>query len=226
VKCKSALSEAALLAHPLMDAPLRLATDASDTAIGGVLEQQLEDNWQPLGFFSKKLNNAQRGYSTYDRELLAIYEGIKHFRHSLEGRTFVVQTDHKPFVYAFQLRQLRHLDFIGQFTKAIKHISGENNVVTDTFSRIDEVYTPSIIEPEELAEQQESDPQLNEMLSTNTTGLKLKRLTPSHTETAVWCDNFNGTHPPLRTSHSTEKGIRHLPQPIAPKWQSHDKVSD
>jgi hypothetical protein len=108
-------------------------------------------------------------------------------------------------------RQLRHLDFIGQFTTAIKHISGENNVVADTFSRIDEVYTPSIIEPEELAEQQESDPQLKDLLSTNTTGLKLNRLTPSH----------NGTHPPLRTSHSTEKGIRHLPQPVAPKWHSH-----
>jgi hypothetical protein len=59
-KCKSALSEAALLAHPLMDAPLRLTTDPSDTATGGVLEQQLEDNWQPLGFFSKKLNNTER----------------------------------------------------------------------------------------------------------------------------------------------------------------------
>jgi hypothetical protein len=191
-KCKSALSEAALLAHPLMDAPLRLTTDASDSAIGGVLEQQLEDNWQPLGFFSKKLNNAQRGYSTYDR---AIYEGIKHFRHALEGKAFVVQTDHKPLIYAFHQRsdkasprQLRHLDFIGQFTTAIEYISGENNVVADTLSRINEIYTPSVIEPEELAGQQESDPQLKELLSANTTGLKLKRLTPSHTETAVWCD--------------------------------------
>jgi transposase InsO family protein len=196
-KCKSALSEAALLAHPLMDAPLRLTTDASDSAIGGVLEQQLEDNWQPLGFFSKKLNNAQRGYSTYDRELLAIYEGIKHFRHALEGRAFVVQTDHKPLIYAFHQRsdkasprQLRHLDFIGQFTTAIEYISGENNVVADTLSRINEIYTQSVIEPEELAGQQESDPQLKELLSANTTGLKLKRLTPSHTETAVWCDTY------------------------------------
>jgi hypothetical protein len=98
-------------------------------------------------------------------------------------------------IYAFHQRsdkasprQLRHLDFIGPFTTAIEYISGENNVVADTLSRIDEVYTPSIIEPDELAEQQESDPQLKELLSTNTTGLKLKRLTPSHTETAVWCD--------------------------------------
>jgi hypothetical protein len=107
----------------------------------------------------------------------------------------VVQTDHKPLIYAFHQRsdkasprQLRHLDFIGPFTTAIEYISGENNVVADTLSRIDEVYTPSIIEPDELVEQQESDPQLKELLSTNTTGLKLKRITPSHTETAVWCD--------------------------------------
>jgi hypothetical protein len=55
-------------------------------------------------------------------------------------------------------------------------------------SGIDEVYTPAIIESEELAEKQESDPQLKELLAANTTGLKLKRLTPSHTETAVLCD--------------------------------------
>ncbi|KAJ3617652.1 hypothetical protein MTP99_006752 [Tenebrio molitor] len=87
-------------------------------------------------------------------------------------------------------RQLRHLDFIGQFTTEIEHISGEDNGVADTLSRIDEVCTPTIIEPEELAEKQERrDPQLRDVLAANTTGLKLKKLTtPSHAETAVWCD--------------------------------------
>jgi hypothetical protein len=144
-------------------------------------------------FFPKKLNNAQRSYSTYDRELLAIYEAIKHFRHSLEGRIFVVQTDHKPLVYAFRQRaekasprQLRHLDFIGQFTTEIEHISGEDNVVADTLSRIEKVCTPTVIKPEELAEKQERrDPQLRGVRAANTTGLKLKKLTPSHAETAV-----------------------------------------
>lgn len=39
---KEALANATLLVHPLPDAPTRLLTDASDTAVGDVLQQQLE----------------------------------------------------------------------------------------------------------------------------------------------------------------------------------------
>jgi hypothetical protein len=52
-----------------------------------VLQQHVKSAWQPLAFF-KNLNPAQQKYSTYDRELLAIYEAVKHFRH-------------KPITYAF-----------------------------------------------------------------------------------------------------------------------------
>jgi hypothetical protein len=112
-----------MFGHPAENPTLRLTTDASELSIGAVLEQKAEDVWQPLGFFSKKLSSAQRNYSTYDRELLAVYEAIKFFRFMVEGRHFHIRSDHKPFVYAFRQksekaspRQLRHLDFISQFT--------------------------------------------------------------------------------------------------------------
>jgi hypothetical protein len=63
--------------------------------MGAVLQQHVENAWQPLAF-SKKLNPAQQKYSAYDRELLAIYEAVKHFRHMLEARHFTIFTDHKP----------------------------------------------------------------------------------------------------------------------------------
>jgi hypothetical protein len=50
-----------------------------------VLQQRVDNAWQPLAFISKKLNPAQQKYNAYDRELLAIYEAVKHFRHMLEG---------------------------------------------------------------------------------------------------------------------------------------------
>ena len=50
----------------------------------------------PSLFFSRKMTPAETRYSTFDRELLAVYLSIKHFRHFLEGRTFHVLTDHKP----------------------------------------------------------------------------------------------------------------------------------
>ena len=194
-RCKGELARATLLVHPADYAPLRLTTDASDVAIGAVLEQEVEQTWQPLGFFSKKLNPAQRNYSTYDRELLAVYEAIKFFRHMVEGRNFSIRTDHKPLVYAFHQksskaspRQLRHLDFIGQFSTEITHVTGDQNLVADSLSRIDEITTPTIIEPRDLENEQETDPEFLELRKTPTTGLQLRKLTPTDSEVPIWCD--------------------------------------
>jgi hypothetical protein len=75
---KEALVAAVPLAHPLPRAVLALATDASDTHVGAVLQQQVGQHWQPLGFFSKKLSKSEVNYSTFDRELLGAVSGIKH----------------------------------------------------------------------------------------------------------------------------------------------------
>ncbi|UYV71445.1 hypothetical protein LAZ67_8003244 [Cordylochernes scorpioides] len=100
-KCKQSLIDATLLSFPHPELPLSLSADASDSAIGGVIQQKENEMWSPVAFFSKKLNNTQKNYSTYDRELLSIYLSIKHFKYLLEGREFVIFTDHKPLIYAF-----------------------------------------------------------------------------------------------------------------------------
>ena len=96
---KTALADATLLAHPKHDAPLSIATDASDVATRAVLQQWVDSSWQPLAFFSKKLQPAERKYSTFDRELLGIYLAIRHFRHFIDGRQFHILTDHKPLTF-------------------------------------------------------------------------------------------------------------------------------
>jgi hypothetical protein len=68
---KATLVAALPLAHPAPNAVLSLATDASDTHVGGVLQQLARGSWQPLAFYSKKLSGAGTRYSTFDRELLA-----------------------------------------------------------------------------------------------------------------------------------------------------------
>lgn len=77
--CKDDLVNAATLSHPHINSTLALVVDASNYAIGGVLQQK-EDNtsrWRPISYFSKKLSNTQQRYSTYDRELLSMYLGVK-----------------------------------------------------------------------------------------------------------------------------------------------------
>ena len=92
---KDALAAASLLCQPQLDAPTCIIMDASDRAVGAVLEQQIDSVWWPISFFSGKLCPAERKYSTFDRELLAAYLAIRHFRHFVEGRQFHLLTDHK-----------------------------------------------------------------------------------------------------------------------------------
>ncbi|XP_069182497.1 uncharacterized protein [Procambarus clarkii] len=139
---KHTLAEFTLLAHPVSDAPTNLSTDASNTAIGAVLQQLIEGEWRPTAFFSVHLSPAVEKYSTFDRELLAIYAAIQHFRHFLEGRNFHILTDHKPLTYtlaakgdAHSPRVANHLAFISQFTSDIRQVKGTNNVIADALFR-------------------------------------------------------------------------------------------
>ncbi len=76
-------------------------------AAGVVLEQQIDGAWQPLAFFSQQFRKLERKYSTFDRELLAIYLSIRHFRYYLEGRAFTIFTDHKPLTFAMAKHLIR-----------------------------------------------------------------------------------------------------------------------
>ena len=55
VAAKAALVAAVPLCHPAPHAVLSLSVDASDSHVGGVLQQQVGKDWKPLAFFSKKL---------------------------------------------------------------------------------------------------------------------------------------------------------------------------
>ena len=96
---KDTLAAASLLCHPQLDVPTGISVDASDRAVGAVLEQQIDSVWCPISFFSWKLRLAERKYSTFDRELLAAYLTIRHFRHFVEGRQFHLLTNHKPLTF-------------------------------------------------------------------------------------------------------------------------------
>ena len=116
---KQILANATLLVHPHPLAPLNIMCDAGDFSVGGVLQQCIDNVWQPLSFFSRKLAPEETRYSAFDRELLAVYATIRHFRHNLEGREFHVNTDHKPSTYVMNsttectsLFKTRHLAFI------------------------------------------------------------------------------------------------------------------
>lgn len=200
-QCKKLLADTTLLAHPLPNANLSLFVDASDLGVGGVLQQQDEHtgDWKPLGFFSRKLTPAETKYSAYDRELLAAYSNVKYFRHLIEGRQFTLFTDHKPLTFAFTQksdkaspRQIRQLDFISQFSTQIRHVPGSRNIVADNMSRIEPIELSSVIDLIKIAQEQEKDKELEQILQKNSTSLLLQKIPIPDSEHSLYCDTSYG----------------------------------
>ena len=82
--------------NPLCD--FILDTDDSSTGLGGVLSQVINGKERVLAYASKTLTTSQRSYCATYRELLAVVEMTKHFRHYLWGRQFILRTDHASLV--------------------------------------------------------------------------------------------------------------------------------
>ena len=71
-RLKLALTIAPILKLPNFERQLVVTTDASDAAIGAILEQDFGNGLQPVEFASRKLNGAEMRYNAYERELLGI----------------------------------------------------------------------------------------------------------------------------------------------------------
>ena len=184
VAAKNALADATLLRYPAREGEITICTDASNLAVGAVLQQQQEGEWVPLSFFSRKLNKAEINLSTFGKELLAAYLSVKHFHHWIQGYAFTLYTDHKPLIGALEKpfnrtsgQESRQLSFIAQYRPKVLYIKGTKNIVADTLSRctdalpIEEkrelISSLTLLPPidhESLVEQQKSDPQLKILL--------------------------------------------------------------
>lgn len=218
---KDSLANATLLVHPVHNASLGLFTDASNTQIGSCLQQQVDQEWQPIAFFSKKLDAQQIQWPAYHRELLAVYESVQHFRHILEGQRVKIYTDHKPLIFAFKQRreklapvQLNQLSFISQFTTDIVHIKGEHNIIADTMSRIESITIETDYAP--IAESQTSDDELRQLLHSDATSLDLQKITIPGTNTSLICDMSTGRPRPYLTPpfrHSSFNQLHNLSHP-------------
>ncbi|SGZ27897.1 BQ5605_C026g10216 [Microbotryum silenes-dioicae] len=132
----------AILCHfnPLL--PSIIETDASDFAISGILSQVTDGHLRPVAFMSRKMLPAEQNYEIHDKELLAIVECIKIWRHYLEGsqHPFKIYTDHAALQY-FQTkrvltrRQARWSETANHHKYTIEYRSGSKNNKADTLSR-------------------------------------------------------------------------------------------
>jgi len=134
-----------------------------------------------------------------------VYLAIKHFQHFVEGREFHILTDHKPLTYALAARpdrhsprQIRHLDFISQFTSDLRHVKGSENTAADALSRIEvSALQPGpvmTIDFQAMATAQMGDPALGHLQENTSLDLKLVPL--PFAEVTLMCDMSTGTPRP------------------------------
>ncbi|GJV08645.1 putative nucleotidyltransferase, ribonuclease H [Tanacetum coccineum] len=133
---KEKLTTTPILILPDFSKVFGLHNDASKVAIGGVLSQ----GGQLVTYFSEKLTGPKSRYTTYDLEFYVVVQVVKHWRHYLFHKKFVLFTDHDS------LRNIRTQDkvfhkhgrwlaFLEKFNFVVKYKTGVSNRVADALSR-------------------------------------------------------------------------------------------
>ncbi|KAL2089275.1 hypothetical protein ACEWY4_013963 [Coilia grayii] len=150
-RCQSALDhlKAILSCEPVLRAPdferpFKLACDACEVGVGAVLLQTDSAGVdKPVAYFSKKLNKHQKGYSTVEKEALALVLAVQHFEVYLAGGggDVSVFTDHNPLTFLAKFKGSNQRIFrwslvLQPYSLVIYHLPGRDNVIADTLSRV------------------------------------------------------------------------------------------
>ncbi|MBN2235990.1 MAG: hypothetical protein JW729_00435, partial [Bacteroidales bacterium] len=137
-KIREKLQESVELFQPDYDKPFDLITDASNVAIGAVLEQ----NKRPIIFISRTLSESEQRLATNEKELLAVVWALQSLRNYLYGIADVtVFTDHQPLTFSVSeknpnLKIKRCQAFVEECGVRMKYKPGNQNVVADALSRM------------------------------------------------------------------------------------------
>ncbi|KAJ9693115.1 hypothetical protein PVL29_012026 [Vitis rotundifolia] len=135
------LTTTPIVKAPNWQLPFEIMCDASDFAIGAILGQREDGKPYVIYYASKTLNEAQRNYTTTEKELLAVVFALDKFRAYLVGSSIVVFTDHSALKYLLtkqdaKARLIRWILLLQEFNLQIKDKKGVENVVADHLSRL------------------------------------------------------------------------------------------
>ena len=94
-----------------------------------------------IAFFSEKLNDAKRRYSTYDKEFYAIVQSLRFWRFYLLPIEFVLFSDQQALRYLNSQKKLnaqhaKWVEFLNEYSFVINHRSGIENKAADALSRL------------------------------------------------------------------------------------------
>ncbi|UYV68677.1 K02A2.6-like [Cordylochernes scorpioides] len=161
-KVKDVLASDRVLASFDISKKTMVSADASSYGLGAVLKQEHEANeWRPVAFASRTLTKTEQGYAQIEKEALAITWACERFKDFVVGKTFLIETDHKPLVPIFTTKDLNDLTprlqryrmRMLQFSFHIFHTPGKDLITADALSR--QPLPGHLPEDEELQEEVE-----------------------------------------------------------------------
>nr|KYP63065.1 Retrovirus-related Pol polyprotein from transposon 17.6 [Cajanus cajan] len=138
---KQKLCSAPKITSPDWNFDFELMCDASDYAVGAVLDQRKNKIFHVKHYASKVLNETQMNYATTEKELLAIVYALEKFRSYLIGSKITVFTDHAAIKYLLtkfdsKPRLIRWILLLQEFDLEIKDKGCENHIA-DHLSRLE-----------------------------------------------------------------------------------------
>src|SRR5437773_1056722 len=133
-RLKVLFTSAPILRHFDPALPVTLHSDSSGFAISGIISQPHDGLLHPVAYWSRKCTPAECNYDIHDREMLAIVECMKHWRHYLEGSKYPVnvRSDHKNLerfmtTKILNRRQARWAEILSGYDFILDHITGSKN---------------------------------------------------------------------------------------------------
>jgi hypothetical protein len=137
---KEKLTQPPVLTYFTPGYPVIVDTDASATAVGAVLSQVYPEGEKVIAYHSKCLSTTERNYCVTRRELLAILEALRVWRHYLHGVKFVVRTDHSSLTWLQSFKEpegqlARWLERLSFFDIDLQYRRGAASTNADGLSR-------------------------------------------------------------------------------------------
>jgi hypothetical protein len=138
---KEKLCSSPIIKPPDWSLPFEIMCDASGSSVGAVLGQRVGKDPHVIYYASKTLDEAQRNYTTTEKELLAIVYALEKFRSYLVGTKVVVFSDHAALKYLMKKKEckprlLRWVLLLQEFNVEIRDKKGAENLVADHLSRL------------------------------------------------------------------------------------------